>query len=258
MISPGAALARWGQSLIDLLYPPVCPLCYRVLTPGDTTVCYECRSVLQPHYDWQCNYCGAWGTGAAPERGDHCRLCPPTGAAWQGVFSVTGYSQQAGRCVHLFKYRGRFELGDLMAGLMVQRLTAPLSEFGGRLAGVAPVPLHWRRRIARGFNQSDRLARTLAQALDLPYAPKLLRRVKHTRRQALIPKDRRADNVKGAFRLGKGFEIRDQGVLLIDDVVTSGHTIEECARVLRDGGAREVWVASFARSGMWGGGGENE
>jgi ComF family protein len=117
---------------------------------------------------------------------------------------------------------------------------------------VAPVPLHWWRRLQRGFNQSDLLGRELARAYRLNYNAHLLRRVKFTKRQALVPRERRAENVKGAFKVRRGSaaEVRDAGVLLIDDVVTSGHTIHECAKVLLDAGAREVWVASFARAGM--------
>jgi ComF family protein len=106
------------------------------------------------------------------------------------------------------------------------------------------------RRMERGFNQSALLARPLAEALGLAYDGRLLRRRRHTRRQALVPRERRAENVRDAFAVGRGRDVQGQGILLVDDVVTTGHTIGECARVLRQAGAREVWVASYARAGM--------
>jgi ComF family protein len=199
---------------------------------------------------WRCDRCGGTYHGAPPEHGRPCRLCPPEGAAYQGVLSVVGYGNRVARCVHAFKYSRREELGTVMARLMAEWLREPIQTLGGRIDCVAPVPLHWARRLTRGFNQSDLLARTLASAQGLSYTPRLLRRLRNTRRQALIPRDRRAENVKGAFAVRDGAQVRDMGILLVDDVVTTGFTIDECARVLRESGAREVWVASFARAGM--------
>jgi ComF family protein len=137
-----------------------------------------------------------------------------------------------------------------MGRLMVDRLSEPLGALGRRIDVIAPVPLHWFRRLRRGFNQSARLAAILGLAAGTAVDPWLMRRVRYTRPQALLPHDRRAQNVQGAFGLRRGASVRGMGILLVDDVVTTGHTIDECARVLRRAGAREVWVASFARAGL--------
>ncbi|MCL5271687.1 MAG: ComF family protein [bacterium] len=235
---------------MDLLYPPVCPLCGRLLTGRTRRSASACRAELAPRYEWRCDRCGAAGVGAAPENGRSCRLCPPSGASYQGVLSVAGYGERVARCVHLFKYHGRLEMGRLMGVLMVERLAAPLGILGRRIDLIAPVPLHWCRRLRRGFSQSGRLAAALGAGTGVGVDPCLLRRIRYTRAQALVPRERRADNVRGAFSLRRGAPVRGRGILLVDDVVTSGHTIDECARMLRLGGAREVWVASFARAGM--------
>jgi len=252
MGAPGAlTLARdWGRAVVDFVYPPACPLCHRRLTREDRTVCLLCEAQLKLRPDWQCPRCGGRGCGAPPESGRRCRLCPPGGAAWLGALSVVGYSDFAARCVHLFKYNRRLELGGVMARLMAEHLAEPVGALGGRLDRIAPVPLHWARRLARGFNQSERLARALAAATGLELDTRLLRRLRHTKRQALVPKDLRAENVRGAFGLRAGREVRRQGILLVDDVVTTGETVNECAKALKDAGAREVWVACFARAGV--------
>jgi ComF family protein len=255
-MNPAAATLRtlkgWGMAAVDFLYPPVCPLCWRRLTPEDDTVCFDCRAELALRPEWRCPRCGAAGLGEGPRPGKRCRLCPPEGSAWRGALSVAGYHDFSQRSVQLFKYHGRIELGELMARLMVECLEEPLADLQNRIDWVVPVPLHWTRRLTRGFNQSDLLARALAGAYKLRYQPKLLKRKKYTKRQALVPRERRAQNVEGAFALGRPgkFELRDAGVLLVDDVVTTGETVNVCAKVLMDAGAREVWVASFARAGM--------
>lgn len=249
---PPAALRGWGAALLDFLYPHVCMICQRRLSGGELTVCDPCRSLLWLEPRWRCDLCGAAGAGGEPRPGRPCRLCPPAGAAYSGVFSVIGYGAAPSRCVRMFKYHRRIEMGRLMARLMCERLAGPIGALGGRIDLVTPVPLHWARRMARGFNQSLLLARPLAQALTLPLKPEILRRRKYTRRQALLPREKRGENIRGAFGLAAGADVAGLGILLVDDVVTSGATAEECARVLKAGGAREVWVASYARAGMGG------
>lgn len=249
---PLAAVRGWGAAVLDFLYPPVCMVCQTRLSRGEHTVCDACRSRLWLEHRWRCEICGAAGIGGEPRPGRPCRLCPPAAASYNGVFSVIGYGAVPSRCVHMFKYYRRVEMGRLMARLMCERLVEPIGALAGRIDLVAPVPLHWARRMGRGFNQSVLLARPLAQALDLPLNSGILRRVKYTRRQALLPRDRRGENIRGAFGLTRRADVNGRGILLVDDVVTSGATIEECARMLKAGGAREVWAASYARAGMGG------
>jgi ComF family protein len=193
--------------------------------------------------------------GAAPEAGRRCRLCPPDKASWRGAVSASGYGPAAAACIYAFKYGRRREAGEAMARMMRRELGEALRPLRDRLTMVAPVPIHWRRRFWRGFNQSDLLAEAMAEELGLPCRLELLRRVRYTPRQALLPRERRADNVRGAFALSDNVsagELSGLGVLLVDDVVTTGSTIDACARALLDAGAREAWVACFARAGAGG------
>jgi competence protein ComFC len=225
-------------------------VCLRRLEPGERVLCSRCQAAMRPRAGgWQCAICGSRGQGPEPRPGAKCRLCPPDDAEWQGVFSAAGYFDLTARCVHLFKYNRRRELGRAMADLMKSELAGPLGELRQRLSLLTPVPIHWVRRMTRGFNQSDLLAEELSAMLGLPCRHDLLARVRHTRRQALLPRERRAENVRGAFAVRPGARVAGAGILLVDDVVTTGETIGECARVLRAAGAREVWVACFARAG---------
>jgi len=110
-----------------------------------------------------------------------------------------------------------------------------------------PVPLHWRRWWARGYNQAEAVARELAGCLGVEFAPRALRRVRHTPQQVQPTASARAENVKGAFRVRARASLTGRGVLLVDDVMTTGSTAGEAARVLRAAGASRVVVAVLAR-----------
>jgi ComF family protein len=223
-------------------------LCEARLHPFEQRVCDPCRAALLVEDTWRCRRCGATGTGDPPRRGQACDYCPPPGAGYEGTLAATHYNDPVSRCVHLYKYHRRMELGDLMADMMIARLAEALAALEGRAAWIVPVPLHWMRRARRGFNQSARLAARMAEALPLEPRAEALRRIRYTPMQTHIPPERRAANVAGAFAVPAALRDRLPGVLLVDDVVTSGSTAAECARTLRAAGAPQVWVAAFARA----------
>jgi ComF family protein len=115
---------------------------------------------------------------------------------------------------------------------------------------VAPVPLHWRRRAWRGFNQATALAQEAVRAMGRPLTARGLLRVRPTPHQTRLPPARRVENVRGAFAVrGRASAVKGKRVLLVDDVLTSGATIGECARVLRRAGAAAVYAAVVAVAG---------
>jgi ComF family protein len=133
-------------------------------------------------------------------------------------------------------------LGRAMARVARERLVAT-----ERL--LVPVPLARGRRRERGFNQAEELARFVAQALGMPVLPRALRRIRETRPQGQVTTKERQRNVRGAFAPARfGQSVRGRRVLLIDDVSTSGSTLQECARVLLAAGAREVEALIAAAS----------
>lgn len=243
------ALARPLAAVVDFIYPPMCLVCGVRLVPYESHLCENCRALVLPVPRWRCRLCGGTGHGDRADGGGRCELCPPVGAAYRGVLSAAPYRSESARCVHLFKYERRPEFGIVLGRMMVSRLAEPIGVLGDRVGWIVPVPLHWRRRAWRGFNQAEMLGRELANATHIPMKTNVLRRVRATRMQVRVPADKRAENVRGAFEASRGGERPMPGVLLVDDVVTGGHTVGECARVLCEAGAPEVWVASFARAG---------
>ena len=141
--------------------------------------------------------------------------------------------------IHALKYERRRSISAPLGALM--RATGARVLEGADL--VVPVPLHPRREFQRGFNQ----AQDLASHLGLPVVP-LLKRVVHTRSQIELPKDQRRANVKGAFALVPGYALQVPGVVvLVDDVSTTGSTLDACARVLKSAGVKEVRALTAAR-----------
>jgi ComF family protein len=141
--------------------------------------------------------------------------------------------------VHALKYDGRQSVGRRLGALMAERGGDVLR--GADLA--VPVPLHPLRRWSRGFNQAAVLARHLGRPVH-----HALRRSRHTATQADLPASRRHANVRGAFALARGASVHDRVVVLVDDVSTTGATLEACARVLVEAGAREVRALTAARA----------
>jgi ComF family protein len=132
-------------------------------------------------------------------------------------------------------------LGRVLAEVQGVRLLAAGVEV------VVPVPLHWGRRWARGYNQAEAIGRELAAGIGLPHDAGVLRRVKPTPQQAQPSAAARWENMRGAFRVNPGARVAGRGVLLVDDVMTTGSTAAEAARVLREAGASRVVVAVLAR-----------
>lgn len=113
---------------------------------------------------------------------------------------------------------------------------------------IAPVPLHFRRRFMRRFNQSSLLALHISREAKKPYEPFLLKRIRHTKQQTQLNKEERKKNVRGAFSIGNNFDVKGKTILLVDDVLTTGATLSSCAKTLKEAGAKKVYCLVFART----------
>jgi ComF family protein len=144
--------------------------------------------------------------------------------------------------IHLFKYDGMQPLAEPLGRMLASALPRDQA-----FDAIVPMPLHWRRRWSRGFNQSALLAQFLSKRLDAPVVNALTRR-KATQPQAGLTNAQRRDNVAHAFRAARGRSVKDLRVLLVDDVLTTGATVSAAAHVLKRGGARRVTVLTVARA----------
>ena len=161
-----------------------------------------------------------------------------------GVIPAFYYNELAKRLIARFKYHDFAAVGSLMADFMLQALER-VPRITSRIHQIVPVPLHFRRRSFRGYNQAEILARRISRVLHKPFSLSL-KRVKATQAQAQLTRRERQQNLSGAFRW-QGEPLMGNNIFLIDDVATSGETLNEAARELRGAGAREVWGIVFAK-----------
>jgi ComF family protein len=228
---------------LDVALPPLCPACRDVV--GESKgLCASCWSKLSPIERPFCERLGIpFVYDPGPGMLSMQAIADPP--AYTRARAAVRYDDVARALVHALKYGDRLDLAPVMGGWMARAGKDLLADADV----IVPVPLHWRRGWARRFNQSAALAKIISAASDVPMAFEALKRVKPTRQQVGLSKSERALNVQGAFRVpsaGK-FEVARRRAVLVDDVLTSGATVDACARILLRAGARQVDVLTFAR-----------
>jgi len=232
------------KGFVNLIYPRSCAVCKKSLgSSEECAVCAPCVSRITTHPKPYCRLCGK----TVPDRGGLCADCRRQNPSFAMARSACLYEGALKELIHLFKYNNRRSLAGLFSRYMIDFLKDDhaLTEGAGLITFV---PLQRKRRCERGFNQSRLLASNIAAAVGLGLAD-CLDKKKATRNQNELPRSDRLQNVKGAFRVRSGREalIQDQAILLIDDVMTTGSTLDECSRVLLDAGAKEVRCLTLAR-----------
>jgi ComF family protein len=222
----------------QILFPPVCLVCGQA-GRREMDCCSGCEAEL-PSLVGQCARCGLELDCDVAVCGRCAMAMPAYSATWPG-FSYRGEIE---RLVRRFKFNGDLAAGRLLADLLARRLAAVGAP---RPDLVVPVPLHPRRLLWRGYNQSALLCRDLvARMSGLPWDDALAR-VRLTSNQAELPAEQRGRNVRNAFRIAR-LPGPPRFVALVDDVMTTGSTLDECARVLRAAGVErvDVWVVARA------------
>jgi ComF family protein len=234
------------NAVVDLLWPPRCAGCFARLDARPVGVsipfCDICASSLIRVESPRCTRCALPFDGDGP---DHlcleCARIPPPFGRLEAVFEYGGAAADA---VVRLKYGG----ATFLAGCLGKEMAA-LVDRSKRIDSVIPVPLHSKKILSRGFNQSALLAKVIASMIDVPLDTSSLVRIRDTSPQAGMSRKERLRNIRGAFYVKRNKHITGKRVLLVDDVVTTATTVREASRVLVRSGARRVDVAAFARAG---------
>ena len=239
--------------LLNFLYPPRCAACDTGL-PIDTTrrVCASCLAAVEPPRPPLCLVCGApLYAGDEEERCGHCRAAPP---AFDSARAITRYRSGAAdsgtdgsSAVAALLRRHKYGLDQSLGRALAEYLDAAPALEAGAYDVVIPVPLHRSRLRWRGFNQAALLGAALARRLHCSLDVATLSRVRSTAPQTARDRAQRTRNVRNAFAVRRPSRVAGQRVLLVDDVMTTGATADECARVLRAAGARRIDVLTLAR-----------
>lgn len=247
-VSPDATpslVRKFCIGLFSLIFPDDCRICEQPLRQvSRVPVCAACLAKPEPlTAEYFCAQCRAPFRNSFPldEQG-LCALCRRGVSGFDAAYSYGFYEGDLRELIHLFKY-GR-----------VQTLAKPLGRFLAlalpreeSFDAIVPMPLHWRKRWQRGFNQANLLAREISRRTHTPVR-NALRRVRFTATQAGLTNAKRRQNVSGAFRAKGEQALRGQRILLVDDVMTTGSTAAACARALKMAGARQVVLLTLART----------
>jgi ComF family protein len=233
------------RGLLHLLYPGVCGVCGQPLPVDVDHFCAGCRLALTSDAEPTCPRCAAT-VGPFVHLPGSCTHCRGTSFHFDAVLRLGAYEGLLRDVVLRMKHASGEMLAELVGELWAAHAEPALRAAGATV--VVPVPLHWLRRWTRGYNQSEALARAVAHRLGLPCRLRALIRVRNTPKQALQAASLRQANVRDAFRAAKGAGLAGHNVLLIDDILTTGNTASEAARVLRGAGAARVTVAVLARA----------
>lgn len=227
----------------DFLFAPkaVCMGCGSVFGVTKNIFCGECEKTLNPLYlteayrTFRCRACGAILEGKA------CKRCKKRHSGGIYAYAPHAYAFPASGAVKRMKFQGVTSI----SGWMAEEISRCVIKSGEKFDLIVPVPIHFFRRLARGFNQSDFLARSLSEILKTPFC-NAMKRIRYTRKQSNKRLEKRIIALKDAFRVNE--DIKGRSILLVDDVITTGTTMIRCYEALMNAGAAKVSFAAFAIS----------
>jgi ComF family protein len=236
-------------AVASVVFPAPCRICGLALTNASRIpICEDCLSSFEPVAEPMCVCCGRpFASGVAAQAAKPlCRLCRLQYYGFDGARSFAIYDDALFEAIVLLKYEQVSRLGNWFAGKLAEVARLQAAEWRANV--VVSVPLHAERRRERGYNQAELIARPLARRLGLRFESRLLARVKPRPPQLVLSRSERWQAVRGAYAAHDRAGIENLRVLLIDDVMTTGATLDACARVLKKAGAEAVFGLTVGRA----------
>ena len=238
-------LKEFFTGFCDLVYPHTCLLCKKFIQSADKKipVCSNCQQTIIKNKPPFCGRCSRY-LGSDNEQLE-CKECRRHTPFFDGAWCACLYNDALRKLIHLFKYGEKTSLQYFF----LQRIFSFLKEYNFDIKDyeiAMPIPLHKTRMRERGFNQAQLLAQKIARELNIPLSTGNLQRIRNTKNQARLTQKERWTNIKGAFTITDSFELFDKSVLLVDDLLTTGATASEAARILKMAGAKKVGILAVA------------
>lgn len=241
------SIEKLYDSMISILYPHKCPSCKKITT--DDGFCLDCWSHLK-FISNPCIYCGlpipmSFGVPICP-------TCPEDCIYYDRIISALRYNKTIAKTIFEFKYNEKTFLSKLLSKLLLNNFNRLINEEKITIDYIIPVPIHIKRLRKRGFNQSLLLVKDLSKLTGVPYISNLIIKSTHTTSQTILDYEERKSNVKSTFKFNEEYknQILDKNILVVDDVITTGSTINECAKILKHNKVNKVFATSIARAGL--------
>lgn len=227
------------EKIIVLLWPETCPFCQKVCKEG---ICTECRERLESLRirEPRCMQCGKQ---IRSEEKEYCYDCLHTHHYYEQGLSLWNHKAPVNQSIYQFKYHNQRRYGELYGQELVKHFYKEISRWNPDM--IMPVPLHRARRRKRGYNQAQILAETIGKRMHIPVDSKSLIRRKNTNPQKKLGHDARKKNLKNAFALKETFR-PVKSVLLVDDIYTTGNTLDAAARILKQKGVKNVYFLTIS------------
>ncbi len=231
-------MRKWAQRALQMIFPLRCPVCDEIVRPAGEKICLECMGKLRPVTPPYCLRCGKKVSGGDEFCGD-CREKKHIFTRGRALYEYGS----AAPAIYRLKYRGRQEYADYFGEEIARYLGDFIREI--KPDALIPIPLHRKRQRKRGYNQAALLARAVERYTGIPAEEKVLVRVKNTTPlKQLNPKERQ-NNLKRAFNIREN-DVKLKAVVLIDDIYTTGSTMDEAAKVLAAGGVEHIYFITLA------------
>ena len=231
------------RTILDILFPRRCPVCGEIVKPAGSLICPPCFQKLSFVTAPVCKICGK---EIADEAVEYCEDCMVYGHAFESGAALLNYDEIAGKSMVRIKYNNKREYLDFYGTVLAMRYGDMIRRMD--VDAIVPVPIHRSRRRKRGFNQAEILAEILGKKLGIPVEPELLKRNRKTVPQKELSPSERLKNLTGAF-LAESLPDDKKRILLVDDIYTTGSTLEACARVLKNAGAEVVYFVVIFMTG---------
>lgn len=233
------------KSLVNLVYPLSCQVCKSPLTPeNDRFLCHDCWEKIQKNPPPFCAKCGRSLPGLR-DSAYICGDCQRSEYHFNRAWAACLYEGVVKECIHLVKYSKKLCLVKPLSQLVLDFATTYLDMKA--VDQLVPIPLHSAKLREREFNQAELIASRIKASFNIPIVSDNLRRIKLRPPQTTLPRKERIRNLNGAFKIKNPSQFRQRSILLIDDVFTTGSTVNECSKVLLEAGAKKVDVLTLAR-----------
>jgi ComF family protein len=227
------------RNLLNLLYPGICLSCDSRLEDPREYLCPECEKNLE----FVTEFCGKCGSYTVLGSCSHCSENVFTFTAARSVFK---YSKEIKALIHYLKYNEYSRIARYFSVKMAEYLKT--SDFLDHIDYICPVPLHRVKKRERGYNQAELITKNLSSILKIRHIPNLIKRKRYTETQTLLSKTERADNVRNAFWINSKYNVKDKSILLIDDVFTTGATVNSISNLLKHKRVGKIYVLTIARA----------
>jgi ComF family protein len=237
------SITTFLNACLDLVYPPQCLLCHKKVPHHPEILCDICRHNITFNTPPFCKKCSRHLT--QPTKKNLCPQCHKKIPDFDRSWGVVLYTKPMKDLLHLFKYQKKTALRHVFADLMISFIKQhhiPLTNFDCLI----PIPIHSVKHREREFNQTELLCHLIGKEFAIPVNASSLVRMKNTRPQAFLDEKERWTNVQGAFKIRKPLELKNKSILLVDDLMTTGATACEAAKMCRKAGAIKVSILTLA------------